>query len=124
MIEKFITSTQALGFKINNFFQRDDGFWQANLRKVDGDCYEWGRGATPEAALDAALKAAQNLPGVGRGKSTATYVQPTFVSPPIQKGKTAAAFESLFPAAFPGETKQERAARMLAELDLSKGDVP
>lgn len=54
-VEQVIDDINLRGLLVNNLFQRDDGTWQANVRGPD--CFsQFGRGATPAAALQDALR--------------------------------------------------------------------
>ena len=119
MIEETIAKIQSLGFKINNLFQLDEGGWQSNLRRVDGDTHEWGRGKTPQAALEAALETAKRSRGAPGGKKTATYIPPTKPRP----SAPVLVFEDLFPAANSVITQKELALEFLAKLDLKPNNV-
>lgn len=56
-VEALITIAHARGLRINNLFEIADG-WRANL--TDGRLfYEFGEGASPSAALQAALERAR-----------------------------------------------------------------
>lgn len=53
-LEELIQEVTRQGLRINNLFQLDNGRWQANV--TDGTKYwEFGRGDTAIAALEAAL---------------------------------------------------------------------
>lgn len=57
-IEKIVADMNAAGFKINNLFQLDEGFWRCNLRsdRTGGTFYDFANGTT---MLDALRKAAE-----------------------------------------------------------------
>lgn len=58
-VDELLTALPAVGLHLNNLFQCEDGSWQANMRDASGgDFYDFGKGATPAAALIACLQKA------------------------------------------------------------------
>lgn len=56
-IEAALAAIAAKGYALHNLFQLEDRSWRANIRDVSDHYYEFGDGATPTAALMAALEA-------------------------------------------------------------------
>lgn len=58
MLADLIHEVHALGLRVNNLFEKDDGCWQANLRDAEGG-HAFGFGDSPENALWRALERAK-----------------------------------------------------------------
>ena len=61
--DELLIGAADVGLRVNNLFQVAVGseeMWQANVRDASGpkECFEFGRGTTPVAALIAAYRAA------------------------------------------------------------------
>jgi hypothetical protein len=54
-VDEALQRVAAAGFRLNNLFQRADGPWQANVVAPNGFGVEFGRAATPAAALHIAM---------------------------------------------------------------------
>jgi hypothetical protein len=55
-VMKAVRACVARGVRFNNLFQLDSGAWRCNLRSTGAvECYEFGDGASPSAAILAAL---------------------------------------------------------------------
>jgi hypothetical protein len=63
-LDAAIERASALGLKVHNLFQRDDGLWQANVRRRRPDMkhdyhHQFGKGDTPGFALNYAIELAE-----------------------------------------------------------------
>lgn len=78
-VETLFREINDAGYLVNNLFQSrafkgDERDWQANIRSPlpDDKCFEFGRGATPEAALKAAF-AKVKKPDIARNDMPAFF---------------------------------------------------
>lgn len=66
-LETLIAECHRRGFRLHNLFEHDAKVfplhWQANLHSATKECWEFGSGDTPQAALFAALIRAMNEHG-------------------------------------------------------------
>lgn len=63
-LDAAIERANSLGLRVHNLFQRDDGTWQANVRRRKADAkhdyhHAYGRGDTPGFALNYAIEIAE-----------------------------------------------------------------